>query len=237
MACDRLTVVLDHWTDEVGKTNLVAGGMPAQAVRPFEVDSFEPGRRIGQQVDEYLVADAARPAPAVGHDRGLLSGCRPRAGEKERGTLETLFSSPAERSEIVLGKLLRYDLQHDHGRLEPGLRGSHRRPGLPPERCLRRTAGLWRSSGWRWPWSPVGPLQRPVPGPGLVRPQYEGRPLLPHAALDAFVADGHAADDSGRGTEPGQQPDSHLRRGAAAEDPCWKAPTSRPCNTCRWCWP
>ena len=28
------------------------------------------------------------------------------AGEKERGTLETLLSSPAERSEIVLGKLL-----------------------------------------------------------------------------------------------------------------------------------
>ena len=28
------------------------------------------------------------------------------AGEKERGTLETLLSSPAERSEIVGGKLL-----------------------------------------------------------------------------------------------------------------------------------
>ena len=28
------------------------------------------------------------------------------AGEKERGTLETLLSSPAERSEIVMGKLL-----------------------------------------------------------------------------------------------------------------------------------
>ena len=28
------------------------------------------------------------------------------AGEKERGTLETLLSSPAERGEIVLGKLL-----------------------------------------------------------------------------------------------------------------------------------
>ncbi len=28
------------------------------------------------------------------------------AGEKERGTLETLLSSPAQRSEIVTGKLL-----------------------------------------------------------------------------------------------------------------------------------
>ena len=28
------------------------------------------------------------------------------AGEKERGTLETLLSSPAHRSEIVVGKLL-----------------------------------------------------------------------------------------------------------------------------------
>ena len=30
--------MLDRWTEEVGKTNLVAGGMPAQAVRPFEVE-------------------------------------------------------------------------------------------------------------------------------------------------------------------------------------------------------
>ena len=41
--------------------------------------------------------------------------------------------------------------------------------------------------------------------------------MLSHAA-------GRAADESGRGTEPGQQPDSDLRRGAAAEERCWKAP-------------
>ena len=55
MACERVAAVLDRWTEEVGKTNLVAGGMPAEAVRPFEVEQFEPGRRIGEQVDEPLV--------------------------------------------------------------------------------------------------------------------------------------------------------------------------------------
>ena len=39
MACNRLTAVLDRWTEEVGKTNLVAGGMPERAVKPFQVDS------------------------------------------------------------------------------------------------------------------------------------------------------------------------------------------------------
>ena len=37
----------------------------------------EPGRRIGEQVDEHLVADAARDAVAVGDDRRVLSGGRP----------------------------------------------------------------------------------------------------------------------------------------------------------------
>ena len=48
------------------------------------------------------------------------------AGEKERGTLETLLSSPAARSEIVLGKLLTdHVVQHRHRRVEPGEHGRY----------------------------------------------------------------------------------------------------------------
>src|SRR5208282_4719425 len=106
MACNRLTAVLDRWTDEVGKTNLVAGGMPAQAVRPFEVDSSNlAGESASKSANIW-----SRMLPVMLLLWAMTGAFYPAvdlcAGEKERGTLETLLSSPAERSEIVLGKLL-----------------------------------------------------------------------------------------------------------------------------------
>ena len=157
---------------------------------------------------------------------------------RERGTLETLLSSPAERSEIVLGKLLTIMafsmITAALNLLSVGVTGclifrNMENFGGPPAMAV-----VWLTLALI---PVVGPLQRPVPGPGLVRPQHEGRPVLPHAAVDVIVADGRAADESGRGTEPGKQPDSHFRHGAAAEDACWKARISRPCSTCRSCWP
>ena len=106
MACNRLTAVLDRWTEEVGKTNLVAGGMPAQAVRPFEVDSSNlAGESASKSANIW-----SRMLPVMLLLWAMTGAFYPAvdlcAGEKERGTLETLLSSPAERSEIVLGKLL-----------------------------------------------------------------------------------------------------------------------------------
>ena len=58
------------------------------------------------------------------------------AGEKERGTLETLLSSPAQRSEIVWGKLLSVVIQWSvhstvgrAGILRIGPRANPRAPG------------------------------------------------------------------------------------------------------------
>ncbi len=106
MAYNRLTAVLDRWTEEVGKTNLVAGGMPAQAVRPFEVDSSNlAGESASKSTNIW-----SRMLPVMLLLWAMTGAFYPAvdlcAGEKERGTLETLLSSPAERSEIVLGKLL-----------------------------------------------------------------------------------------------------------------------------------
>ena len=106
MACSRLTAVLDRWTEEVGKTNLVAGGMPARAVRPFEVDSSNlAGESASKSANIW-----SRILPVMLLLWAMTGAFYPAvdlcAGEKERGTLETLLSSPAERSEIVLGKLL-----------------------------------------------------------------------------------------------------------------------------------
>ncbi|MEI8374041.1 MAG: ABC transporter permease subunit/CPBP intramembrane protease [Planctomycetota bacterium] len=106
MACNRLTAVLDRWTEHVGKTNLIAGGMPAQAVRPFEVDhSNLAGESANKSANLW-----SRMLPVMLLLWAMTGAFYPAvdlcAGEKERGTLETLLSSPAERSEIVLGKLL-----------------------------------------------------------------------------------------------------------------------------------
>ena len=102
---NRVSKVLDRWAVEVGRQNLQESKVPILAARPFD----------------YITQDVA----AVGHrDAAMWSKIMPFvlliwaltgafypaidlcAGEKERGTLETLLSSPAERSEIVWGKLL-----------------------------------------------------------------------------------------------------------------------------------
>jgi sodium transport system permease protein len=106
LACTRLTAVLDRWTEEVGKTNLVAGGMPAEAVRPFAVESANlAGQSASKSVNIW-----SRILPVLLLLWAMTGAFYPAvdlcAGEKERGTLETLLSSPAERSEIVVGKLL-----------------------------------------------------------------------------------------------------------------------------------
>jgi sodium transport system permease protein len=106
MAWNRLTAVLQRWTEEIGKVNLVAGGMPARAVRPFEVDSSNlAGEAASKSANVW-----SRILPVMLLLWAMTGAFYPAvdlcAGEKERGTLETLLSSPAERSEIVLGKLL-----------------------------------------------------------------------------------------------------------------------------------
>lgn len=106
IAYGRLAEVLRSWTDRVGADNLAVGGLPATAARPFSLHSADvasgtPRRgaaRWSKILPMMLVLWAMTGAfyPAV-------DLC---AGEKERGTLETLLCSPALRSEIVVGKLL-----------------------------------------------------------------------------------------------------------------------------------
>ncbi len=105
-AYNRLTSVLDRWTEEVGKANLVAGGLPAEAVRPFESDTDNlAGETVTKSTNLW-----SRMLPVLLLLWAMTGAFYPAidlcAGEKERGTLETLLSSPAARSEIVLGKLV-----------------------------------------------------------------------------------------------------------------------------------
>ncbi|MCL6501351.1 MAG: ABC transporter permease subunit [Pirellulales bacterium] len=100
----RLAPVLQAWREEVARRNLAARQLPAQAVRPFEISEHDvapPAHRsagMWANLLPFLLLIWA----LTGAFYPAIDLC---AGEKERGTLETLLSSPAQRSEIVWGKL------------------------------------------------------------------------------------------------------------------------------------
>lgn len=105
IALRRVTGVLERWREEVVRHNLEESKIPVEATQPFQV--------IGADVSEEISRRAAvwsKILPFVVLIWALTGAFYPAidlcAGEKERGTLETLLSSPAQRGEIVWGKLL-----------------------------------------------------------------------------------------------------------------------------------
>lgn len=105
LAYIRVEQVLDHWTQEIVRDNLARRNVPESAVKPFtlaEHDVADADHRqaaIWSKILPFLLLIWA----LTGAFYPAIDLC---AGEKERGTLETLLSSPAERGEIVWGKLL-----------------------------------------------------------------------------------------------------------------------------------
>lgn len=105
IARSRVNRILSVWRDEVIRASLAARKVPAAATQPFVVqddDLAEPQRRDAAMWSKIL--------PFVVLIWSLTGAFYPAidlcAGEKERGTLETLLASPADRGEIVWGKLL-----------------------------------------------------------------------------------------------------------------------------------
>src|SRR5262249_24101677 len=103
----RLETALDLWRKELTRVRLEKLGLPANFDAPFQITEDRPattgpGHGIFGQVAKifpfmlvmWALAGALYPAVDL---------C---AGEKERGTMETLIISPASREEIVLGKFL-----------------------------------------------------------------------------------------------------------------------------------
>jgi len=97
--------VLDNWKAQVVRQNLLAGRVPKNIAKPFQVKSIDVAEPRQQEAVVW-----AKIVPFVLFIWALTGAFYPAvdlcAGEKERGTLETLLSSPALRSEIVWGKLL-----------------------------------------------------------------------------------------------------------------------------------
>ena len=103
---NRVALVLDRWREEIGRQNLDASHLPESAAKPFKVAEHDVAAEGGHRdaaVWSKLLPFLLLIWALTGAFYPAIDLC---AGEKERGTLETLLSSPAERSEIVWGKLL-----------------------------------------------------------------------------------------------------------------------------------
>jgi sodium transport system permease protein len=101
----RVSDVLLKWRDEIGRQNLRSRGLSITAAKPFKIATHDVAEK-----SQHRAAAWSKILPLVLLLWALTGAFYPAidlcAGEKERGTLETLLSSPAERLEIVWGKLL-----------------------------------------------------------------------------------------------------------------------------------
>ncbi len=110
LAVQRLTSALRDWRARVRQVRFGRAGLPADFDTPFQIK--DPG---SEKSEEKRVADEVRDLlvkvfPFLLVMWMLTGAVHPAvdmtAGEKERGTMETLLISPAGRGEIVAGKFL-----------------------------------------------------------------------------------------------------------------------------------
>ena len=105
VARDRIGAVLDRWRQAIVDQTLLAHQLPIRATSPFDLQDGDVAEDSGRRAAVW-----SKMLPFVMLIWALTGAFYPAidlcAGEKERGTLETLLSSPAQRSEIVLGKLM-----------------------------------------------------------------------------------------------------------------------------------
>jgi sodium transport system permease protein len=101
----RISAVMSRWIDAIGKQNLAENHLPESAAHPFELKEHDVAAELGHRdaaVWSKILPFMLLIWALTGAFYPAIDLC---AGEKERGTLETLLSSPAERRDIVWGKL------------------------------------------------------------------------------------------------------------------------------------
>lgn len=108
LAVRRLVSVLKKWEDAVKEVRFARQGLPANFDTPIEIKDPLTNKDLAKKVFDELRDALVKVIPFLLMMWMLTGAIYPAidmtAGEKERGTMETLLISPAERVEIVLGK-------------------------------------------------------------------------------------------------------------------------------------
>jgi len=106
----RFGIILGRWKAQLKVVRLLREGLPPDYDDPLEVRDSEQAKLGARRASEELFKLLAQVFPFVLVMWSLAGALYPAvdlcAGEKERGTMETLLISPASREEIVWGKFL-----------------------------------------------------------------------------------------------------------------------------------
>jgi len=104
-AVGELRNFFNDYRDRTITARLVKNGLPATLVKPFEVkaENVAPPERVGGNVIGGIIPYLFILLCFTG---AMYPAMDLTAGEKERGTLETILCSPVGRTDLVLGKFL-----------------------------------------------------------------------------------------------------------------------------------
>lgn len=105
LAADQIEKVMDGLRDDTVRAQLAARGLPASLTRPFalERENVAPPEKVGGNLLGGFVPYIVIILCFTG---AMYPAMDLTAGEKERGTMETLLCSPVARVDLVLGKFL-----------------------------------------------------------------------------------------------------------------------------------
>lgn len=103
LANTRLQKFFGHYKEQIARAALVARGLPPSILEPFTVDAknIAPPAKVGAAVFGGLIPYLIIIFCFTG---AMYPAMDATAGEKERGTMETILSSPVSRTDLVIGK-------------------------------------------------------------------------------------------------------------------------------------
>ena len=105
VAANRIRGILVRWQNASVRASLVEKGIPESVIQGIAIEGHDIAARANVQAATW-----SKILPFIVIIWSLTGAFYPAidlcAGEKERGTFETLLSSPAGRTEIAIGKLL-----------------------------------------------------------------------------------------------------------------------------------
>jgi sodium transport system permease protein len=102
---NHLQTAIEEYRDSVVKDRLAANNLPASVLSPFEIkqQNVAPPEKVGGASIGGFIGYAVILLCLTG---AMYPAIDLTAGEKERGTIETILSSPISRFDLVMGKFL-----------------------------------------------------------------------------------------------------------------------------------